>query len=110
LPGEQLNFIGISRNNQREMVTYTAQRINKILFDFKIFSLVLIRNGQLYAIMGREEGKIVVFDVEKQKILATLQETHNGRIEHLSLFKSNERLLVSGKNTNISIYKLNVFN
>jgi hypothetical protein len=75
------NFIGISSANSRDLLSYINKKAENFTFEFKLYSILLLEaNGKFYAVLGRDEGKISIFDLEKKSIIATLQDTHNNKI------------------------------
>jgi hypothetical protein len=68
--------------------------------------LLYSNKGKQYAIIGREEGKITIFDIQSSQIIATLQEAHNSRVDFLQPWDGEIKVLSCGKNTPISIYKI----
>lgn len=69
--------------------------------------LLYCHKGKQYAIIGREEGKIAVFDIQSNEITANLHEAHNSKVEYLQPCELGEtRVLSCGRNTPISIYKI----
>lgn len=78
------DFIGINRDNNKELVTYIDRKLGSFTFEFRICSILLYSHKDKdYAIIGREEGKITIFDIQSSLIIATLQEAHNSKVDFL---------------------------
>lgn len=99
------SFIGIASANNKEVLSYINRVPGNFAFEFRIFAILLYHsNGKFYALLGRDEGKITIFDLQKNLIIATLQEGHNYRVEYLRFWEKGGKIFSSGRNTPISRY------
>jgi hypothetical protein len=49
------NFIGINRDNNKELITYINKKLGSFTFEFRIFSVLLYsHNNKYYSIIGRD--------------------------------------------------------
>jgi len=70
----QHNFIAINSMNNNELYISVNKKSENIVFDFKISSILLyLCATKYYCILGRDEGKIVIVDIQSKLIVATLQ-------------------------------------
>jgi hypothetical protein len=101
------SFIGIATNNSKELLSYINKVPGNFAFEFKIHAVLLYHSrGRFFALLGRDEGKITIFDLQRSTISATLQEYHNSKVEFIRLWEDGNRIFCAGRNTPISKYLL----
>ena len=99
------SFIGIASGNSKELLSYINKTPGNFAFEFKVHAVLLYHSrGRFFALLGRDEGKITIFDLQKNAITATLQEFHNGKAEFIRYWEDGNRIFCSGRTTPISKY------